>query len=140
MSFEEIKNEESVEEEKISEEELSGFRDKIQKLKEIEMQKKEDWIARGKTGEEYNPHFNDIDTKFLEKSDFELYKKYEEGIELNEFEEMKASVVKELSEIKEKDPERYNFRSVFWEYVANLIQIQQREKIRKELAKMKKEK
>ena len=108
MSIENPKNENiksSEEEIEVSEEDMQEFKDKFDKLKKNEMQKKEKWIARGKTGEEYNPHFDYVESKFLGKREFKVYEKYNEGITPDKFNEMRSPVIKDLLEMKDKNSE-----------------------------------
>jgi hypothetical protein len=55
------------------EKEIKEFRDEIQKLKNAEMAKKED-------KKYYNPHFDNIDAKYLGWREYEAYKLLRKGI------------------------------------------------------------
>lgn len=69
------------------EELLDGLRNEIEEIRENEMANKKSWLARGKTGEAYDPHFDDIDPQYLKEEDLMIYKKFKE--DTLSFEEMR---------------------------------------------------
>ena len=66
---------------------LDGLREEIEKMRENEMANKKSWLARGKAGKAYDPHFDEINPQHLKEENLIIYKKFKEE-ELS-FEEMR---------------------------------------------------
>ena len=58
---------------KTPEEQLEEFRAEIKAIKDAEMAKKKAWEERGRTGEAYDPHFDQIKPEFLEQPERMAY-------------------------------------------------------------------
>lgn len=69
------------------EELLDELRDQIEKIRENEMANKESWLAKGKMGKSYDPHFDEINPQYLKEEDLMIYKKFKE--DTLSFEEMR---------------------------------------------------
>jgi len=54
---------------------LEIFREEMRVLKSGEMKKKKEWETRGRRGEAYDPHFDDISPEFLTEEDRIIWSK-----------------------------------------------------------------
>lgn len=104
----------------INEKLLNGLRNEIEEIRENEMANKKSWLARGKTGEAYNPHFDDIDPQYLNEEDLIIYKKFKE--DTLSFEEMREYQNKMTGEeagdfVNPVNKSRNNFQA----YLANKL-------------------
>lgn len=124
-SFEDARNHEKYKGraggELLTEEELlAGLRREIEEIRKAEMTDKESWLARGRKGKAYDPHFDEIDPQDLTSEDLELYEKFKKG-KLS-FEEMKVyqdRISKEIIDDFESpiNKSRINFQA----YLANKL-------------------
>src|SRR3989344_1651488 len=82
------------------EQKLEIFREEMKRIKEVEMNKKQAWEERGKTGEAYNPHFDGIDPEYLGQAEREVYEKYKnDELSVDLFYELKKSALKEYDKL-----------------------------------------
>lgn len=79
------------------------------------MEKKQEWLDRGKEGAAYNPHFDAIDPEFLNDQDQFAYESLE-FLSVDEFENLKRARQQEL---KNKDLPEVSAVDDFWAYLGN---------------------
>ena len=106
------------------EQKLEIFREEMKRIKEVEMNKKQAWEERGKTGEAYNPHFDGIDPEYLGQAEREVYEKYKnDELSVDLFYELKKSALKEYDKLSISESNE-KFRSIidFWAHLGNLMQ------------------
>lgn len=100
--------------------ELEIFRDTIKEIKEEEMTKKKAWEARDMEGEAYNPHFDLINSEYLEEAEREVYEKYQsDHLTVEKFRTLRSAAMKDYEKLPagaEKDA-----IGDFWAYIGNLV-------------------
>lgn len=117
------------------EKKLEIFRDEIKGIKEIEMNKKQLWEGRGKTGEAYNPHFDGINPDYLKEAEREAYEKYQnDNLSADAFNELRRSALGKFSKLSVNNDEEYRTILDFWAYMSNLVGVREG---RRELEKLK---
>lgn len=109
------------------EKKMELFRVEMKKMKEIEMNKKQAWEERGKTGSAYNPHFDGINPEYLGQAEQEVYEKYKKDeLSIDLFNSLKKSALAEYYDkpsvdLNDKDKAIIDF----WAYLSNLVIVRE---------------
>ncbi len=122
------------------EKKLGIFRDEMKRIKEIEMNKKQSWEKRGKTGEAYNPHFDGINPDYLGEAEREAYEKYKsDDLSADAFSALRMSAIGKFDKLSVNINNDEEYRTVvdFWAYMGNLISIKE---VRRQLEELKQKK
>lgn len=135
----------------IKENNIDSARMEISELKKGEMAKKEDWLKRGKEGDNYDVQFDDIDPSLLTEKELALYLSYKESLG-NKNSDFDRELKKEFLKIQNEDskgmrehPEDkgWQSREVFTEYLLNKLeqshtrkQLEEEEGLRSEIGEM----
>lgn len=135
----------------IKENNIDSARMEISELKKEEMTKKEDWLKRGKEGDNYDVQFDDIDPSLLTEKELALYLSYKESLG-NKNSDFDRELKKEFLKIQNEDskgmrehPEDkgWQSREVFMEYLLNKLeqshtrkQLEEEEELRLEIGEM----
>jgi len=118
-------------------ERLESFQSEIQAIKDGEMAKKAKWEERGRTGEAYDPHFNDINPDYLGDFERSVYEKYKSNdLSEEEFGQLRSETAEKYKEIP-ADDEKYQTLRNFWAYLGNLINIRNARRKIEEIRKRK---
>ena len=96
---------------------LEAFREEMHELKETEMRKKGEWESRGRTGEKYDPHFDDIEPELLADKDRVIWHKVKnQTLTREELGQYRQELAEEL---KTASPEEKKSRGTFQAMAVN---------------------
>lgn len=120
------------------EKKLEIFKYEMKKIQETEMNKKQAWEERGRTGEAYNPHFDGINPEYLRQAEREVYEKYKnDDLNADAFNELRKSALGKFSKLSVNNDEEYRTILDFWAYMGNLVGARES---RRELEELKRKK
>lgn len=104
-------------EQPLEQERLESFQAEIQAIKDNEMAKKAEWKKRGETGNNYNAHFDYIDSSKLTELEADVYEKFKnKTLTLKEFDIARNHAREKVPE----DEKHFNNPRVnFYEYLSN---------------------